>query len=151
MIRQQLNEALKEAMKAKNQRAVATIRLILAALKDRDIAARSRGNTDGIPDHEILAMLQTMVRQRKESIEMYEQGGRLDLVEGEQEEIEIIQGFLPPQMNEEETRRAVREVIDDIGARGLKDVGRCMAELRGRYAGRMDYGRASNMVRHVLG
>ncbi len=150
MIRHRLSEALKESMKAKAPRAVSTLRLILAALKDRDIAARGKGNTEGISDEEILSLLQTMIRQRRESIELYEQGGRLDLVEAESEEIAVIERFLPRQMDEDATRQAVAEVIVQIGASGLKDMGRTMAELRSRYAGQMDFAKASGMVKAAL-
>ncbi len=150
MLRTRLNEALKEAMRAKNQRAVSTVRLILAALKDRDIAARTRGVTDGIDEDEIMSMLQTMIKQRREAIELYEQGGRLELAEQEREEIGIIEDFLPKQMSEDEIRSAVTTVIGDIGASSVKDMGRTMAELRTRYAGRMDFSKASGIVRQVL-
>jgi len=150
MLRTRLNEALKDAMRSKNQRAVSTVRLILAALKDRDIAARTRGVTDGIDEGEIMAMLQTMIKQRREAIELYEQGGRLELAEQEREEIAIIEGFLPKQMSEEEIRNAIETVIKDIGAGSVKDMGRTMAELRTRYAGRMDFGKASGIVRQAL-
>ena len=150
MLRHELNEALKEAVKGREQRAVSTLRLILAALKDRDIAARGRGNTEGLGDDEILDLLQTMIRQRRESIELYEQGCRLDLAEREQEEVDVIRRFLPPQLDEEQTRAAVAEVIRDTGATCIKDVGRCMKTLRNRYAGRMDFGKAGGMVRGTL-
>ncbi len=150
MLRQQLNEAFKEAMRAKNQRAIATIRLIMAALKDRDIAARSRGVTDGIDETEILSMLQTMVKQRREAIDLYEQGGRLELAQQEQEEIVIIEGFMPKQLDETETRAAISELVSEMGASSVKDMGRVMAELRARYAGRMDFAKASGLVREKL-
>jgi len=150
MLRTQLNEALKEAMRNKDQRAVATLRLILAALKDRDIAARTRGITDGIDDTELLSMLQTMVKQRRESIALYEQGGRLELAEQEQEEITIIERFMPRQLSEEEAKAAIAAVVTEIGAAGIKDMGRVMAELRSRYAGQMDFAKASGLVREKL-
>ena len=150
MIRPRLNEALTESIKAKEKRAVSTLRLILACLKDRDIAARGKGVTDGITDDEIMALLQTMIRQRQDSIALYEQGGRLDLAEGEREEVEIIRRFLPEQMDEGSIEQAVESVIADVGAKGLKDMGRTMAELRSRYAGRMDFAKASGMVKSVL-
>jgi uncharacterized protein YqeY len=149
-MRTRLNEALKEAMRNKDQRAVSTVRLILAALKDRDIAARGRGNMDGIPDDEILQMLQTMIKQRRESIGLYEQGGRLELAEQEREEIAVIERFLPQQLGEQETRDAIRGVMADVGAAGIKDMGKVMAELRARYAGRMDFGRASALAKEML-
>ncbi|QQP87297.1 GatB/YqeY domain-containing protein [Skermanella sp. TT6] len=150
MFRSRLNEALKEAMRSKNQRAVSTLRLILAALKDRDIAARGRGVTDGIDEDEILSMLQTMIKQRREAIALYEQGGRLELAEQEREEIGVIETFLPKQFSEDEIRGAVDTVIKDIGATGIKDMGRTMAELRTRYAGQMDFGKASGFVKASL-
>lgn len=150
MLRTRLNEALKEAMRAKNQRAIATLRLILAALKDRDIAARGRGVTDGIDDTEVLSMLQTMVKQRRESIQMYEQGGRLELAQQEQEEITVIEGFMPKQLDETETRAAIAALVEEMGATGIKDMGRVMAELRTRYAGQMDFAKASGYVRERL-
>ena len=150
MLRNDLSTALKAAMREKDQTGVSTIRLILAAIKDRDIAARDKGVTDGVEDREILALLQTMVKQRNESITLYEQGGRVDLVESEQAEIEVIRRFLPAQMTEQETRAAVTTVISDIGAAGLKDMGRTMQELRHRYPGRMDFGKASGIVKQAL-
>jgi len=150
MIRQRFNEALKDAMRAKDEVAVATVRLILAALKDRDIAARGTGNTEGIPDDDVLNMLQTMVKQRRESISLYEQGGRLDLAEQEAAEIAVIQRFLPRQMDEGEIQVAVDGVIKELNASTLKDMGRTMAALRDRYAGQMDFGKASGIVKAQL-
>lgn len=150
MLRTRLNEALKQAMLAKNQRAVSTVRLILAALKDRDIAARPRGVTDGIDEAEILSMLQTMIKQRGESIKLYEQGGRLELAEQEREEIAVIEGFLPKQMSEEEVAAAVKTVVEEIGATGIKDMGKVMAELKVRYAGQMDFAKVSSAVKQQL-
>ncbi|MCB9957715.1 MAG: GatB/YqeY domain-containing protein [Rhodospirillaceae bacterium] len=149
-VRTDLNNALKTAMRSRDQVAISTIRLILAAIKDRDIAARDHGVTDGITDDEILGLLQTMVKQRNESIGLYEQGGRLDLVESEQDEIEVIRRFLPAQMGEQETRQAVDAVIKEIGASGFKDMGRTMQALRSRYLGRMDFGKASAMAKQSL-
>ncbi len=151
MLRQQLNDALKAAMLGKDTRTVSTVRLILAALKDRDIAARPRGVTEGISDDEILSMLQSMIKQRRESIALYEQGGRLELAQQEAEEITIIQRFLPVQFSAEETLAAVKDIIAEIGAQGLKDMGRTMAALKERYAGRMDFTKASAVVKQQLG
>ena len=150
MFRDQLPEALKAALKDKNDRAVSTLRLIMAALKDRDIAARSKGNMDGIPENEILQMLQSMVKQRRESITMYENGGRLELAEQEGEEIAIIQRFLPQQLDEAATKAAVEKTITDIGASGLKDMGAVMGALRENYAGQMDFGKVSAIVKARL-
>ena len=151
MLRQQFNEALKTAMLAKDTRTVATVRLIVAALKDRDIAARSRGVTDGITDEEVLQMLQQMVKQRRESITLYEQGGRPELAQQENEEIDIISRFLPKQMSEAEITEAVRGVAAEIEATSLKDMGRVMAVLKERYAGTMDFTKASAIVKGQLG
>ncbi len=150
MFREQLPEALRASLKDKDERAVSTLRLIMAALKDRDIAARSKGNMDGIPEDEILQMLQTMVKQRRESISMYEKGGRLELAEQEGEEIAIIQRFLPEQLDEAATKAAVDKTIADIGAGGLKDMGAVMGALRENYASQMDFGKASAIVKARL-
>lgn len=150
MMRERMNAELKAAMKAKEKRAVGTIRLILAALKDRDIAARTKGQGDGIDDAEILQMLQTMIKQRRDSIEHYEAGGRLELAQQEQEEIEIIESFLPSQFDDAEIEAAVRATIGEIGATGIKDMGRTMAALRERYAGQMDFGKASGVAKVAL-
>ncbi len=150
MLRSQLTDALKQAMRGRDETAVSTLRLILAALKDRDIAARGSGNADGIDDAQILDMLGKMVKQRRESIALYEQGGRLDLAEREQREIDIIKQFLPEQLDEGETAEAVDATIREIGAASIKDMGRLMAELRARYAGRMDFAKASAMAKQKL-
>ena len=150
MLRRNFSDALKSAMLGKDQRTVSTVRLILAALKDRDIAARTRGVTDGIGDDEILQMLQSMVKQRRESITLYEQGGRLELAQAEAEEIAIIERFLPQQFSEAELTEAVKAVIAEIDAKGLKDMGRTMAVLKERYAGRMDFTKASAFVKTSL-
>lgn len=150
-MRERLQEALKAALKAKEKRAVATLRLILAALKDRDIAARTKdGNQDGIDDNEILKMLQTMIKQRRDSIELYEKGGRLDLAEQEAEEIAVIERFLPRQMSAEEIAEAVDALIAESGAESIKDMGRVMGALRERYAGRMDFAKAGAAVKARL-
>jgi uncharacterized protein YqeY len=151
MLRQQFNEALKAAMLAKDSRTVSTVRLIVAALKDRDIAARSRGVTDGISDDEILQMLSQMVKQRRESITLYEQGARLDLAQQETEEIAIISRFMPKQMSDAEMTAAVKKVLAEIDAKGLKDMGRTMAVLKERFAGSMDFTKASGIVKAQLG
>jgi len=137
-------------MKGRETRAVSTIRLILTAIKDRDIAARGKGNDDGISDQEILQVLQTMVRQRHESIALYEQGGRLELAEQEAEEIVIIESFLPARLDEAATEEAVRAVVGEIGASTIKDMGRTMAILRERFAGQMDFAKASAVVKEQL-
>lgn len=150
ILRDRLNESLKEALLAKEELAVSTIRLVLAALKDRDIAERSKGNVAGIGENDIAALLQSMVRQRQDSIEMYVQGGRTDLAAREEQEIQVIQRFLPPQMTAEDTSRVVDEVVDEVGATSLKDMGRIMGILRERYAGQMDFTKASTFVKGRL-
>jgi len=151
MLRQQFNEALKTAMLAKDSRTVSTVRLIVAALKDRDIAARPKGVIDGIPDDEILQMLSQMVKQRRESITLYEQGARLDLAQQETEEIDIISRFMPKQMSEAEMNEAVKTVLTEIEAKSLKDMGRAMAVLKERFSGSMDFTKASGIVKAQLG
>src|SRR5512134_2685508 len=150
MLREKFKDALKDAMKSRNERATATLRLITAALKDRDIAARGRGKMDGIDEAEILSMLQTMIKQRRESIEHFEKGGRLELAQQELEEIGIIEGFLPKQMGDAEAEKAIKGLIAELGAASIKDMGRTMAALRERYAGQMDFTKASVLVRQAL-
>jgi uncharacterized protein YqeY len=151
MLRERLDTDLKNAMKARKKRALSTIRLILTAIKDRDIAARSKGNADGISDQDIYQVLQTMVRQRRDAIELYEQGDRLELAEQEAEEIKIIEGFQPQQLDDGEIGDAIGAVIEEIGAGGIKDMGRAMGLLRERYAGQMDFGKASAVLKKQLG
>ena len=149
MLRLQLEDALKRAMKAREACRVATIRLILAALKDRDIAERGKGNGE-LADPQILALLQTMIRQRRESIEQYERGGRIDLAEREAEEIAVIENFLPPAIEGDDLISAVRGVVDDLNASTIKDMGRTMAHLKQKYPGRMDFAKASGVVKEML-
>ncbi|WP_374448314.1 GatB/YqeY domain-containing protein [Stella sp.] len=151
MLRARLSEALKTAMRDRDQPAVSTVRLILAALKDRDIAARTKGNTEGIGDPEILQLLQSMVKQRRESIELYARGGRQDLVDQETGEIAVIERFMPQQMDEAAMAAAIAAGIADAGAGGIKDMGRVMTLLRERHAGQMDFARASQLVKQALG
>ncbi len=150
MLRERLNDALKVAMKAKERRKVSTLRLILAALKDREIAVRSGGKDDGVGDDEILQLLAKMIRQRRESIRLYEEGGRVDLAESEAEEIGIIEEFMPRQLDAAETEAAVRQAIEEVGATGLKDMGRTMTALKARYAGQMEFAKASAIVKKEL-
>lgn len=150
VIRERLNETLKAAMLAKDARKVSTVRLILAALKDRDIAARPRGLAEGIPEEEVLQLLQSMIKQRRESIGLYRQGGRPELAEQEEQEIAVIASFLPAQLSEAEVTDAVEAAICGCGAQGLKDMGRVMASLRERFAGRMDFSKASALVKQKL-
>lgn len=151
MLREKFKAMLNEAMKARKERAVSTLRLIQAGLKDRDIAARGRGKMDGIDEAEILSMLQSMIKQRKDSVLQFQQGGRPELARQEQEEIDIIEGFLPKQMSDAEAEAAIKGLIAEIGAASIKDMGRTMAALRERYAGQMDFTKASAAVKQALG
>ncbi len=151
MMRQRLTDALKDAQKRRAVVEVSTLRLILAALKDRDIAARTKGDANPIDDDGLLRLLQTMVKQRNEAIALYEQGGRLELAERERDEIAVIETYLPRQLDQAEIEAAVRQVIEDTGASGLKQMGATMAELRRRHAGSMDFAKASDMVKRELG
>ena len=151
MLRQQLNGMLKDAMRAKEERKVSTIRLINAALKDRDIQARSKGNSDGIGEDEILGLLQSMVKQRRDSIEAYTKGVRPDLAQQEAEEIAYIEHFLPKQLSDDETDAAITAAISKCGADCIKDMGKVMAALKANYAGRMDFSKVSGKVKAQLG
>jgi uncharacterized protein YqeY len=149
-LRTRFTEEMKKAMIAKEQRRLSTIRLILSALKDRDIAARPSGVTDGIPEDQILSMLSGMVKQRRESIEQYEKGNRPDLVQQEAEEITVIESFMPTQMSGDEVQAVVERIIAETGAASVKDLGKVMAELKGRYAGQMDFSKASALAKGKL-
>ena len=151
MIREQIKSKLIEAMKSKDEKTTATLRLMNAAIKDKDIDARSKGNMDGIDDAGVLSLLQTMIKQRRESIAMYEKGGRADLVAAEQGEIDIIQSFLPKQMSDEEIKAAIQAIIAQTGASSIKDMGKVMGALRAKYAGQMDMGKASGLIKAALG
>lgn len=146
--RDELSDALKLAMKARDQATVTTVRLILAKIKDRDIEARGGGN--GIDDAGVLSVLQGMIKQRRDSIEMYSKGNRQDLVDQEAGEIAIIERFLPQQLDAAATEAAIRETIAAIGAAGIKDMGRTMAALKEKYAGQIDFQKASGIVKTVL-
>ncbi len=150
MIRERIKEETKQAMLAHDSEKLSTLRLISAALKDKDIAARPAGKTDGISDEEILSLLQSMIKQRNESIEMYKKGARQDLVDKEQAEINVIQSFLPQQLSDEETARIVVETIQAVGASSMKDMGKVMGSLRGKYVGTMDFAKASALIKEKL-
>lgn len=139
-LRTRLKEAVKEAMKEKASERLSTLRLILAAIKDRDIAARAEGNENGVAEPELLAILGKMVKQRKESAHTYEEAGRLDLAERETGEIEVIKEFLPKPLSESQITAAIDEAIAEIGALSIRDMGRVMAVLKAKYTGRMDFG-----------
>lgn len=149
-LREQFNEAMKGAMKAKEQRRLSTLRLVLAAIKDRDIASRTEESRAGIGDDEILLLLTKMIKQREELAATYESGGRPELAAAEREEIAIIQSYLPKQMSAAEVEAAARAVIAELGAASMKDMGKVMAVLKERYAGRMDFAAASATVKGLL-
>jgi uncharacterized protein YqeY len=144
-----MNAALKQAMLAQDKRRMSTLRLINAAIKDRDIAARSAGK-DPVSDEGITELLMKMIKQRLESARLYEEGHRLDLADQEREEIAIIQEFLPAQLDEAEMKSVCAEAIKATGAHGLRDMGKCMQALKARYAGRIDFGKASSLVKGML-
>ncbi|HCS72123.1 MAG TPA: glutamyl-tRNA amidotransferase [Rhodospirillaceae bacterium] len=150
MLREQISAALKTSIKSKEACATATLRLISAAIKDRDIAARDKGNQEGISDDEILSLLQSMIKQRVESADIYDKGDRQDLAAREREEITVIERFLPAQMSADEVVAAVEGAIKDTGADCIKDMGKCMAALKQKYAGRMDFSKASALVKDKL-
>lgn len=148
--RSEINAALKEAMKQKDQMGLATIRLILAAMKDKDIAVRGAGNPDGIGDAEILSMMQSMIKQRRESIDIYEKAGRDELAAQEKAEIAVIERFLPQQMGEAEIQAKIEEIIAALGVADIKDMGKVMGELKARYAGQLDMGKAGALIKAKL-
>ncbi len=150
MLREQITEAMKTAMRAKDTNALGTIRMILAKVKDQDIDVRAKGNKDGIKSDEICSLLQTMVKQRRESITLYEKGNRQDLADKEASEITIIERFLPEQMNEAETNEAIQKIIEATGAASIKDMGKVMGGLKKEYAGKMDFSKAGPMVKAKL-
>jgi hypothetical protein len=151
MLRQAFTDRLKQAMKARDARTVSTVRMILAGLKERDVAARGEANANEIAEPEIARMLQAMIKQRREAIELYDKGGRPELAEKERGEIAVIERFLPKQLSDAETEAAVKDVIAAIGAAGIKDMGRTMASLRERYAGQLDPAKASQIAKKLLG
>jgi len=150
MIREKLTETLKDAMRAKNEAATTTIRMINAAIKQKDIdVARGRGD-ERISEDEILNLLQSLIKSRRESIELYKQGARPDLVSKEEAEIAIIETFLPRQLDEEETKAAIRQIVASAGASSVKDMGKVMAALKTQYAGQLDMTKASGLVKQIL-
>ena len=149
--RSEITAAMKDAMRNKNQTALSTIRLINAAMKDRDIAARSQGKGEGIDDAEILSMLQSMIKQRQESAKTYCDAGREELAEREEAEIEVIKTFLPQQLSEDEVNAAIDKIIEDTGADSIKDMGKVMGVLKAKYAGQVDMSKAGALVKEKLG
>jgi uncharacterized protein len=149
-LREQLTTAMKEAMKAKDPKRLGTLRLVLAAIKDKDIASRTEESRAGISDDDILALLAKLIKSREDSIALYEQGKRLDLAEAERAEIAVIREFMPRQMSEEEASAAIAAAIAETGAAAMKDMGKVMAVLKERFAGKMDFAKASGQVKAKL-
>jgi uncharacterized protein YqeY len=150
-LRDQLNTAVKEAMKARDQKRLGTLRLIQANIKDKDIAGRTEESREGISDDEILALFGKLIKSREDSIALYEKGGRPELAEAEKAEIAILREFMPRQLDEAETKAAIAAVVAEVGAASLKDMGKVMAALKERYTGTMDFGKAGAMVKAQLG
>ena len=149
MLRDDINNALKDAMKAGDARRVSTLRLVNSALKNADIEARGQGKPP-LTDEDLLSLLQKMIKQRQESVELYQKGGRADLVAQEQGEIDIISGYLPAQMTEAEIGTVIAALVKETGATAMKDMGRVMAAIKERYAGKLDIGKASAAVKKLL-
>jgi uncharacterized protein len=149
MLREKINEGMKAAMKSQEKLRLSTLRLVNAAIKNADIEARTAGKQP-IADDAILGLLQKLIKQRQESVELYDKGGRKELADQERGEIEIIKGFLPQQMSEAEAKAAIAAVIKETGAASVKDMGKVMATLKERHAGQMDFGKASGLVKGML-
>jgi uncharacterized protein YqeY len=149
MMREKLSDAMKDAMRAKDARRLSTVRLIQTAIKDRDIANRGTGK-DAATDDDILQILQKMIKQREESARMYDEGGRAELAQQEREEIEVIRSFMPEQLSDDEVHAICVAVIAEVDAQGLRDMGKCISLLRDRYAGQMDFAKASAIVKDLL-
>ena len=150
-LRTRISSGLKEAMKAKDADRLATLRLINAAIKDRDIAARAEGDVEGVGEADVLAILGKMVEQRQESARAYEEGGRLELAEKERSEIAIIEDFLPKQLDADEVKAAVAAAITETGASSIRDMGKVMGALKSKYTGQMDFGKVGASVKAQLG
>lgn len=152
-MRERLTQAMKDAMRAKDQKRLTTIRLVLSAIKDHDLGIKPVGGKSGEPagDAEITLILARMIKQRRDSIEAYEKAARPELAQKEKDEITLIEEFLPKQLGEAETRAAVAAAIKEAGAASVKDMGKAMAVLKQRYAGQLDFGKASALVKEMLG
>jgi uncharacterized protein YqeY len=149
VLRDDINNALKEAMKGGDKRRVSTLRLVNSAVKNADIEARGQGK-EPLSDEELLGLLQKMIKQRQEAVELYEKGGRAELAAQEREEIDIIASYLPQQMSDAEVRAAIEAAVEETGAAGMKDMGKVMAALKARHSGKMDFAKASGMVKGLL-
>ena len=149
MLRDDINTAVKEAMKAKEERKLSTLRMVNSTIKNADIAARGEGKPP-LSDGELLSVLQKMIKQRQESVELYDKGGRAELAAGEREEIAIISAYLPKQMSDDEVRAAIAAIIAETNAAGVKDMGKVIGALKAKYSGQMDFGKASGLVKAAL-
>ncbi len=150
MIRKRISHEMKDAMRAKESDRLSTLRLIMAAIKDRDIAARGEDNQDGVTDAEIRVILAKMIKQREDSARTYDEAGRIELAEGERAEIEVIRAFLPRQLSDTEVQDAVRTAIQETGATSVRDMGKIMGVLKTKYAGQMDFAKAGASVKSAL-
>ena len=150
-LRDQINDSLKEAMKSGDKRRVSTLRLVNSAIKDRDILNRTAGPDAGVNDAQIVEVMAKMVKQRQESLEIYEKAGRDELAAQEREEIAIIQSYMPKQLSDEEVKAAIAQVIKDTGASSIKDMGKVMGALKAKYSGQIDFGKAGGVIKGLLG
>ena len=149
MLREELQKALKESMLNKDTDTVSAVRLIIAGMKEKDVEARGKGK-EKAEDETLLAMMQTMIKQRNESIKMYTEGNRPELAEKEQAEIKVIERFMPKQLSEDEIKSVVASIIASTGAQSVKDMGKVMSSLKTEYAGKMDFGKASGIIKSLL-
>jgi uncharacterized protein YqeY len=149
MLREAINNAVKDAMKAKEERKLSTLRMVNSTIKNADIEARGQGKPP-LPDGDLLGVMQKMIKQRQEAVELYEKGGRPELAAQEREEIAVISAYLPKQMSDDDVKAAISAAIKDTGAAGMKDMGKVIAALRAKYAGQMDFGKASGLVKAAL-
>jgi uncharacterized protein YqeY len=149
MLRDDINNAVKDAMRAKDERKLSTLRMVNSSLKNADIEARGQGKPP-LSDDDILGVLQKMIKQRQESVELYDKGGRAELAAQEREEIAVISAYLPKQMSDDEVKAAIAATITDTGAAGMKDMGKVIGALKAKYAGQMDFGKASGLVKAAL-
>ena len=149
-LREKINQQFNVAMKDKNKALVSTLRLILAAIKERDIANRTGGKKEEVKDQEILRILQKMKKQRQDSASLYEKGGRQELLNVEKAEIEVIDTFLPKQLSEEETKKICKEIIESIGASSIKDMGKIMGSLKQKHSDSIDFSKANVIIKGLL-
>ena len=150
-MRSVLNDAMKQAMRDKEQLRLSTLRLMMAAIKDRDIAARANGNDEGVDDTEIMMILTKMVKQRRDSAAQYQSAGRVDLAQQEEAEIVVIEQFLPKQLDDAQTKAAVEAAIAELGVDSIRDMGKIMGALKSKYTGQLDFGKAGALVKDLLG